>query len=95
MRPKFFAFLFNGSPFVLGQVSDLCKGSSRDFLNQHILKSIIFPLPPVDEQDVIIQKVERRLSVADEIEKELDQALARSERLRQSILKSAFEGRLV
>jgi hypothetical protein len=29
------------------------------------------------------------------IEKELDQALARSERLRQSILKRAFEGRLV
>ena len=41
------------------------------------------------------------LSMADEIENELDQALpygddmARSERLRQSILKSAFEGRLV
>lgn len=30
-----------------------------------------------------------------QIEKELDQALARSERLRQSILKRAFEGRLV
>ena len=40
-------------------------------------------------------------SVVDEIEKELDQALARSERLRHSvprggpILKSAFEGMLV
>jgi type I restriction enzyme M protein len=34
-------------------------------------------------------------SVADEIEKELDQALTRSERLRQSILKRAFEGRLM
>ena len=30
-----------------------------------------------------------------EIEKELDQALARSEHLRQSILKRAFEGMLV
>ncbi|MFH1633500.1 MAG: restriction endonuclease subunit S [Chloroflexota bacterium] len=95
MRSMFLAFLFNGSPFVLGQVSDLCKGSTRDFLNQRILKSIIFPLPPLAEQDLIIQKVERRLSVADEIEKELDQALARSERLRQSILKRAFEGRLI
>jgi type I restriction enzyme S subunit len=35
------------------------------------------------------------LSVADEIEKELEQALARSERLRQSILKRTFEGKLV
>ena len=44
---------------------------------------------------LIVAKVERRLSVADEIGRELDQALARSERLRQSILKRAFEGRLV
>ena len=35
------------------------------------------------------------LPVTDEIEKELDQALARSEQLQQSILKSAFEGKLV
>ena len=33
-----------------------------------------------------------RLSVADEIEKELDGALVRAERLRGSVLKSAFEG---
>jgi hypothetical protein len=39
--------------------------------------------------------IESQFLVADEIEKELDQALARSERLRQSILKRAFEGRLV
>jgi hypothetical protein len=34
-------------------------------------------------------------SGADEIEKELDQALTRHDRLRQSILKRAFEGKLV
>ena len=47
------------------------------------------------KQRCIVEMVERRLSVADEIEKELDQALVRAERLRQSVLKSAFEGRLV
>ena len=52
-------------------------------------------LPPIKEQQRIVEMVERRLSVADEIEKELDQALARSEQLRQSILKRAFEGKLV
>ena len=40
-------------------------------------------------------KNKRRLSVADEIEKELDRALVRAERLRESVLKSAFQGRLV
>jgi hypothetical protein len=33
--------------------------------------------------------------VTDEIKKELDGALVRAERLRGSVLKSAFEGRLV
>ena len=40
-------------------------------------------------------EVERRLSVADEIEKELDGALIRAGRLLGAVLKSAFEGRLV
>ena len=37
----------------------------------------------------------RQLSEADEIEKELDGALVRAEKLRGAVLKSAFEGRLV
>lgn len=57
--------------------------------------ALAVPLPPLAEQQRIIEKIERRLSVADEIEKELDEALVRAERLRQSVLKSAFEGRLV
>ena len=64
-------------------------------INLKILSEVAIPLPSLEEQNVFFAKVERRLSVADEIEKELDQALARSERLRQSILKRAFEGRLV
>jgi len=36
-----------------------------------------------------------RLDDWNEIEKELDESLVRAERLRGSVLKSAFEGRLV
>jgi len=98
MLPLFFAFLFNGSPFVLDQVTDLCKGSTRNFLNQDILFTLIFPLPPLAalaEQRRIVLEVERRLSIADGVEKTVGQSLAQAERLRQSILKKAFEGRLV
>ena len=42
MLPIFFTFLFNGSPDVLDQVTDLCKGSTRNFLNRSILFSLIF-----------------------------------------------------
>jgi type I restriction enzyme S subunit len=95
MLPHFFSLLFNGSPFVLAQVSELCSGSTRDFLNQKILSSVVFPVPPIAEQQRIVSEVERRLSVADEMEKAVEQSLKRAERLRQSILKRAFEGKLV
>jgi len=53
------------------------------------------PLPPLPEQRRIVAEVERRLSVADEVAKTVEQSLAQAQRLRQSILKKAFEGRLV
>jgi type I restriction enzyme S subunit len=94
MSPRFFCLLFNGSPFVLGQVQELCKGSTRSFLNQHILNSVIFPLPPSPEQDRIVAEAERRLSVVEELEAVVKANLQRTTRLRQSILQQAFEGKL-
>ena len=55
---------------------------------------IEFPLPPLAEQCRIVAEVERRLSVVQELDATLTANLARAERLRQSILKRAFEGKL-
>jgi len=53
------------------------------------------PLPPLDEQAQIVTEVERRLSVVSAVEAQVAADLKRAERLRQAILKRAFEGRLV
>ncbi len=95
MDPDYFVYLFNGSPFVLKQVSEMCSGSTRDFLNQKILKAIIFPIPPLAEQHRIVAEVERRLSVITATEQAIITNLSRAERLRQSILHRAFTGQLV
>jgi len=52
-------------------------------------------LPPNEEQAEIVAEVDRRLSVVDAVEAEVEHALQRAGRLRQSILKRAFEGGLV
>lgn len=52
-------------------------------------------LPPLPEQHKIVEEIERRFSITDQIEKTVDHSLKQAERLRQSILKRAFEGRLV
>lgn len=54
-----------------------------------------FPLPPLAEQQRIVAEVERRLSIVEELESAVRANLKRAERLRQAILKRAFEGKLV
>jgi type I restriction enzyme S subunit len=93
--PKYFVYLFLSKGVVVDQVKELCKGSTRDFLNQTILKKIIFPLPPLSEQVRIIAEIESRLSVCDKLEQIVDENIAKSQALRQSILKKAFAGQLV
>ena len=92
---KFFCYLFLGSPFVLGQVRTLCKGSTRDFLNQHILRSLVFPVPPACEQAAIVDAVEIQMSQADGLISQVRTSAAAEKALRQSILKAAFSGQLV
>lgn len=52
-------------------------------------------LPPSLEQSQIVQQIESRLSVVDQLEQTIDNSLQKAEALRQSILKKAFEGKLV
>jgi type I restriction enzyme S subunit len=56
---------------------------------------IEFPLPPVEEQAAIIEEVDRHFSVIGAAERAIRKNLVRAARLRQSILKQAFEGKLV
>ncbi len=55
----------------------------------------MIPLCTEYENKIIVQAIESRLSVADKLEENITQSLQQSEALRQSILKKAFEGRLV
>lgn len=64
-------------------------------INLNILGSIPIPLPSAEEQQQIYSEIDRDFSVADEIEKIVEQTLTQSQRLRQTILKTAFEGKLV
>lgn len=94
IRSDYFIALFQSKGIVLDQIKELCKGSTRDFLNQTILKQIIFPVPSMEKQAEIISVIEARMSVCDSIEQTVDTALQQAEAMRQSILKDAFEGRL-
>ena len=81
------------SPAVQEQM--VGKGSGLQHIHLEDLRVDCIPVPPFAEQEQIVAEVERRLSIAQESESQIEANLKRSTRLRQSILKRAFEGKLV
>lgn len=60
-----------------------------------ITDTLILVPSTLTEQAKIVTEIESRLSVCDKIEESITQSLQQAEALRQSILKKAFEGKLV
>lgn len=56
---------------------------------------ITLPICSKDEQEKIVQEIESRFSVCDKIEETIESSLQQADALRLSIIKKAFEGKLV
>ena len=70
-------------------------GTNQQALNKKRVQELVVPLCSPDEQAHIVREIESRFSVLDRLEKAVDHGLQQAEALRQSILKKAFEGRLL
>jgi type I restriction enzyme S subunit len=64
-------------------------------INMTTLKSFPIPVAPEAEQQRILPEVERQMSFIEACERSVDAGLEVSAALRRSVLKAAFEGRLV
>ena len=92
--PKFLMHSFNGDQarqFSTGA----CFGTTRLRLTLPLFRRMPVALPPLAEQGRILTEVERQLSDEEALTKLVDAQLFRADRLRKSLLKSAFEGKLV
>ena len=59
------------------------------------LEDYNIPLPPISEQIQIVEEIENRLRACDKVVVDIDHSLSKADALRQSILKKAFEGKLL
>ncbi len=71
LNSKFFSMLFSTS-FLQYQMAEYSKGTTVDTITLEKLKSYIVPLPPLAEQQRIVQKIEELFSVLDNIQKALE-----------------------
>ncbi len=90
IESEYFCYLFKGSITVLEKLKELCSGSTRLFLNQKILKALVFPLPPLPEQKAIVTKVEKLLALCDQLESQITRNQSHAEQLMQAVLREAF-----
>jgi type I restriction enzyme S subunit len=76
----------------LGSLSD---GSNIPQINHSDINPLPVPLPPLDEQDEIVRRVEALFKLAEAIEKRVATGTLRAEKLTQAIFAKAFRGELV
>lgn len=74
---------------------ELIRGTTQKFISLGGLRMLPTPLPLIDEQEEIIKEIESRLSVCENIEANIEEVFEKAEALRHSILKKAFEGKLL
>jgi type I restriction enzyme S subunit len=70
-------------------------GAGRPHLSFDQLKMTPVAIPPLEEQEAIVDAIEDQLSVIDHLEVDLETKLTNAQALRQSILRQAFSGKLV
>ena len=71
------------------------SGNNQKALNKERVSNLPIPLPSLAEQAVIVQELNKLLSVIEQLDGEIGGQLASANALRQAILKKAFTGQLV
>lgn len=95
IMPEYLECVLNSPEFI--KEINLCKTGGNDSglnLTQERFLTIQIPVPELEIQRKLINEIEAHLSVCDKIEQIVNESLQKSESLRHSILKQAFEGGL-
>ena len=86
-----FLFISLNKNFFYKNKTGVCSPTLR----QQYVRNLAIPISPLEEQNIIVERIEQLFSLADYIEETVESKLEQSKTLRQSILKKAFEGKLV
>ena len=79
------------SPGFQDRIMDVQVGVSREGLSMTKLKMFPIPLPSLEEQKVIVEKLSSLMALCDELEQQIGTSQTEIEQLMQSCLKEVFE----
>ena len=90
-----YIYYYSLSPTVKKEIERYKVQTTQANIGIASIEKFVFPLCSKEEQLQVVAELERCLSVADSIAKDISDSIEKVEFLRESILKSAFEGKLV
>lgn len=90
-----FLFSFMESPLMDNLLRKDSRATTQAAFGIKKVRMLQIPLPPQKEQNIIVDRLDQLISVSDDMRDIIEQEINRADHLRQSILKRAFEGKLV
>jgi type I restriction enzyme S subunit len=93
INPKYTNFIMNSSfhRCWCNEVKADALGQSN--INATKLRDYRYPLAPIAEQQAIVERVDKLMTMISELEKQVTERKDKSERLMQSVLREAFENK--
>lgn len=86
---------YTNSPYGKKLVAEKKRGVAQAHLNVNGYSKLQIPVPSLKRQKEVVDRIDKKLSIIAQIEQTINETLQKAESLRQSILKKAFEGKLV
>lgn len=93
-RPRWVELWFR-NPAKVVEMTGKAHEVARMTLNLEDVRAAVVAVPPSEEQDRIIAEAEAKLSTVKVVFATIDAHFIKADRLRQSILKRAFEGKII
>ena len=89
----YFYYLLS-SGFVQSQFAQLASGSVVKNISGDLVKRVVLPIPPLDQQQVIVEKLLDMSAETQRLESLYQRKLAALDELKKSLLSQAFSGAL-
>ena len=83
-----FSFLYLNSQYYY--IKSFANGTATQTITKDAVNKLLFPLPPLAEQNAIVERVDRLLATVNALEQQVQARKTYAEQLMQAVLKEAF-----
>lgn len=86
---EFYHFLIQ-SPFFQKNIFSSTTGAGREGLPKYNLEQFLIPIPPLAEQNLIVEKLKELMRNCNELEENIKEGALQNEKLLQQVLREAL-----